>query len=233
MRDLLARCPKLKNLQLYAPCFNQWGLFQKDELVITEANHESLQLALNSITHLTICDSSINDVHFRNLLNNLPNLTSLNTMSMYFQRMDANADERKYLSRRCLIQWLQYRGAGKLTELQIKHVDDDLLVNLANVERLSLKVCHLQLEHVEQHSLERFLRSQPRLEDFHVQFTDNTSPKKTLPLLETVPCLKEIKMDVGLDTGGFATVHNMQHLEVSLQISFLKLLINVSLFHRN
>lgn len=215
--DLFTKCRNLKNLQLYAPCFSHWNLFRKNNVLITESNFLNVKTCLESITHLTICDSSINDIHFKNLLYSLPNLTSLNTTSLYFQRMDNNADERRYLSRRCLVHWIESKG-NKLTELYIKYVDDDLLMDLSRIKNLKLKILHLQLESVEQNSLEKFLTVQRGLTYLSIGFSVKCRPRKILLYLETFPCLKEIKMDVGLDVGGFSAVYNLKYLEVSKKL---------------
>lgn len=227
--NILRHLRKLKSLKLYAPCFAQWNLFRKGNYLINRSNRKELEPTLNSITHLTLSDAGINTAHFKNLVGALPNLNSLNTMSLYFQPVHNDLDEERYLSRTCLLGWLQEK-TSKVQALELKHVDNDLLIDITAIKGLRLRKCSLQLEDVEVDTLDSFIKSQETsLKDLTLHLSNNNTG--ILEYCKMIPFLRELKLDPCIETT-FENLKGTQSLQVkSSQVTFFKNL--TILFHRN
>lgn len=208
LTEILKHLKKLKVLKLYAPLFGRWKLFQKNRFLINDSNINDMRETLESITHLTLCDSKINDWHFTNLLEGLPNLSSFDATSLYFR----TSIDHHQLSTSCFLNWLENRGGSHLKELRLKNVEDELLDDISRISQLHLKSCSLQLHQIHVETIHRFMQSQAALEHLNIDLSNCPRPESLITYLQTVPCLTELKLGIGCTTSNIATFHKFSDL---------------------
>lgn len=202
---------KLKVLKLYAPLFRRWELFQKNRFLINDSNRNDLKETLESITHLTLCDSKINDTHFTNLLQNLPNLCSFDATSLYFRR-GSDDETLNQLSSNSFLTWIESNEAANLKDLRLKNVDNELLDGMSRIPQLKLKSCSLQLCQIHVKTLYMFIQNQHALEQLNIDLSNCPRPENLIMYLQTVPYLTELKLGIGFTTSNFATFQKFSNL---------------------
>uniref|UniRef100_A0A336MD52 CSON015361 protein n=1 Tax=Culicoides sonorensis TaxID=179676 RepID=A0A336MD52_CULSO len=228
LTGILKWLKKLKVLKLYAPLFRRWKLFQKNRFLINDSNRDDLRETLNSITHLTLCDAKINDLHLMNLLENLPNLTSFDATSLYFR----NDDDFGELTTNSLLQWLENTGSEKLKELHLKNVDDTLLSALSEIPDLQLKSCSLQLDSVNVQNFYNFIDNQTVLERLSLDLSKCNRPENLLMYCENVDCLTELKLGIASTMTSIAALQKFTNLrKLSTYLSPTSLPSDGSEFH--
>ncbi|XP_063695918.1 uncharacterized protein LOC134827268 [Culicoides brevitarsis] len=208
LAEILRHLTKLKVLKLYAPLFRRWKLFTKSKFLVNDANREALKETLEGITHLTLCDSRINDAHFSNLLQNLPNLVSFDATSLYF-RHDTQLPSQ--LSSHALLTWLA--EASNLKDLRLKNVDDDLLDGISSCHELNLKSCSLHLDQIRVETLDSFIQRFPEIEQLNCDLSSCPRPESLLLYLQNVTCLNELKLGIGSTTSNFTTFSKFRNLK--------------------
>lgn len=211
MTGILKDLKKLKVLKLYAPLFRRWNLFQKNRYLINDSNRNDLKDTLESITHLTLCDSKINDNHFTNLLQNLPNLCSFDATSLYFRR-GSDDETLNQLSSNSFLTWIESKEAANLKDLRLKNVDNELLDGMSRIPQLKLKTCSLQLCQIHVKTLDMFIQNQDALEQLNIDLSNCPRPENLIMYLQTVPYLTELKLGIGFTTSNFATFQKFSNL---------------------
>lgn len=206
---ILRQLKRLKVLKLYAPLFRRWKLFQKNRFLINDANIGDVKETLESITHLTLCDSKINDSHFMNLMENLPNLSSFDATSLYFR---SNSDDGKLLSTNSILQWLDSDAASNLKDLSLKNVEDVLLEGMSDISQLQFKSLSLQLDHVHVDTLAAFLQNQELLQELRIDLSKCTRPESLVMFLQDIPSLTELKLGIEFTTKSMSAFHKFTNL---------------------